>query len=105
MAGVGPSSRKWRNVSKTKKKNFRAECERDLLPCVICGGMIDWDAEPLAARSFSIEHHLPKWQYPELMADPKNWRPAHRECNEIEGRKYNMRKGGMMYRPFEGCLL
>jgi len=98
MATLG--RRRWASVPATRKHAFRNKCQQAGLGCHICGNPIDYTLDPTEQQGFSIEHVQPRHLFPELVAQESNWRPAHRLCNEVQGRVFNERRQ-LRYRPFE----
>lgn len=76
-----------RNMGKLRKE-FRATCTQDNLPCWLCGMSIDYEA-PFNDYSnndrFELDHLYPVSTHPELQEDPAGFRPSHAGCNRERG--------------------
>lgn len=69
-------------------RRARAHVARRLpAPCSRCG-------EPVALGDpWDVDHVVPSSVAPELVADPRNWQPAHRACNRAHGQALTTRAG------------
>lgn len=54
-------------------------------PCHLCSGTIDYRLKWPHPHSHSVDHAQPVKQHPELIADVKNFRHAHLDCNMNRG--------------------
>ena len=53
--------------------------------CWLCGEPIDYRLRSPHPRSWSLDHAIPVKEQPALMLNPRNFRSAHRECNDHRG--------------------
>jgi hypothetical protein len=53
--------------------------------CWLCGQAIDYRLRSPHPRSWTLDHAVPVKHQPKLMLDPRNFRSAHRECNDYRG--------------------
>ena len=76
-----------RNMGKVRK-DFRAACEQDKIPCWLCGMPIDYEAPYNDYGNddrFEQDHLYPVSTHPDLQEDPANLRPSHAGCNRERG--------------------
>ncbi len=62
----------------------RAGARKDA-PCVICEAAIDYRLEYPNRLCCTVQHIKSRRDYPELTWNPKNWAPAHLQCNREAG--------------------
>ena len=80
----GRSGGAWRR----KRAMFRRRCERDNLPCALCGEPIDYTLAWPHPRSFTVDHIIPISQLPpgdRRREDMTLFQPAHSYCNTSRG--------------------
>ena len=75
------NTRAYRKARERFKNEGRANDE----PCWICGGAIDYDAEPRTPYSHTLDHVYTATKHPEYFHDEGNWRHAHASCNSRSG--------------------
>lgn len=75
MGNLGGS--RWRNL---KAQALRRDMRKDAR-CWICGGRIDYRAEPGTPDAWEPDHIKPRSKYPELTYDITNLAPSHCSCN------------------------
>ena len=82
MAGrPGRTTQTWRRL---RLQCFRRDKASDA-PCWICGGQIDYAAEPSStADAWEPDHRIPVAAHPELAEVPENILPSHRRCNRAK---------------------
>lgn len=85
----GRSGRPYRR----KRARFRAKCEREGRPCVVCGGEIDYSLMGKHPRAWSLEHTIPVVELKRidpnhpLLENESNFEAAHFVCNLSLGDK------------------
>lgn len=80
----GRSGGAWRR----KRAMFRRRCERDNLPCALCGKPIDYTLTGKQPQAFNVDHIIPLSQLPEgdrRREDMSNFSPTHMSCNVRKG--------------------
>lgn len=65
----------------------KAEGARNRTPCCICLQPIRYGLEYPHPDSCSVQHVIPRSIRPDLTWDPRNWAPAHLECNQGAGNR------------------
>lgn len=76
------SGEEWRRL---RSKLFKRARETDA-PCWICGGRIDYLAEPGTPNAWEPDHVISPLDRPELAHDVTNIRDSHASCNRRRGR-------------------
>ena len=66
-------------------RRVKADGERDASPCVICAQPINYKLAYPHPQSCSVQHVQSRSLRPDLTWDPKNWGPAHLDCNKADG--------------------
>lgn len=79
---AGRSTRRY----KTLRAEFRRKCKARNEPCWLCGKPLDYDLPKDHPESFNLDHAIPLSTRRDLAEDPRNFRPAHKVCNERRGK-------------------
>lgn len=66
---------------------YLAECREKNFPCWLCSQPIDYDAPANSPNAFELDHFLPQDDYPDLVFEHDNFRPAHCSCNRARGKR------------------
>jgi hypothetical protein len=76
----------------TAQKQFRAQAALHRNPdgtigehCWLCGEAVNYMLKSPHPRSWCLDHAIPVSQQPKLALDSRNFRSAHRSCNEYRG--------------------
>jgi len=70
-----------KNSEITTKTKFKTEMQQLNAPCIYCGKEIDYFANGIEEKAYSVEHIIPESCKTRNRNDVKNFAAAHRLCN------------------------
>lgn len=65
--------------------DFLRKCKARNTPCWLCGNQIGYDLPHTHPDAFNLDHAIPKSERNDLAEDERNFRAAHKICNERRG--------------------
>ena len=78
----------WTGRARAKAlERVKAQGARARTPCAICLQRIDYGLEYPHPSSCSVQHIKSQQHFPHLRWDPRNWAPAHLDCNKGAGNR------------------